>query len=136
MSEYEKHAIEFCQKTGTHWEITFLRKGRYFPDDKENRNIYYISLYRENHGSMHFTFGDSIANTRQHKRPNIYDILACLTTYDPGADMWDFAHEFGYEIHDEKSYKQCLKTFEAVRDEWQNVNNVFGDVLEELAEIQ
>jgi hypothetical protein len=50
--------------------------------------------------------------------------------------MWEFAREYGYEIHDEKSYKNLKKTFEAVRDEWENVNRVFGDVLDDLAEIQ
>lgn len=137
MNQYEQQAIEFCEKTSTAYSIKFLRFGYYFPDDKEKRDVYYVTLRRTTiNEEMHFTFGNSVYASQNNKKPTIYDVLACLTKYDPGSNMWEFAEEFGYEIHDEKTYKQVSKTFEAVQEEWEDVKRVFGDVLEELAEIQ
>ena len=70
-------------------------------------------------------------NIRQTKKaPSIYDILACLTKYDPGR-FEEFCGEYGY---DEDS-KKAEGTYREVLDEWRNVERMFGDVLEELQEI-
>lgn len=63
-------------------------------------------------------------------KPTNYDILACLTKYDP-EDFENFCFSFGY---DEDS-KTAEKTFLAVNKEWHAVNNMFSDLLEELQEI-
>lgn len=64
--------------------------------------------------------------------PTAYDVLACLTKYDPGT-FEDFCSEFGY---DEDS-RNAEKTYNAVKDEWQNVRALFTDSeIEQLQEIQ
>lgn len=65
-------------------------------------------------------------------KPTSYDILSCLTKYDPGT-FEDFCGEFGYDTDSRKAYK----TYEAVKNEWQNIAMLFTESeLEELREIQ
>ena len=59
MSEYTKQAEDFLKKTGTEFKAEFLRFGKYFDDDKEERDIYKITLNRGNR-SFSFEFGQSI----------------------------------------------------------------------------
>ena len=60
--DYEKQAIAFLEKTGTIFTCVFLKKGKHFDDDKEDRDIYSITLKRGDR-SYTFKFGNSIANT-------------------------------------------------------------------------
>lgn len=72
-----------------------------------------------------------IADYKEGKfEPNAYDILASLTKYDPGT-FADFCADYGY---DEDS-KKAEKTFLAVIDEYKNIERLFGDVMDELWEI-
>jgi len=65
-------------------------------------------------------------------KPTAYDILCCLTKYDPGT-FENFCSEFGY---DEDSRK-AEKIYKAVKDEYQNVCALFSDSeIELLSEIQ
>lgn len=67
-----------------------------------------------------------------YSAPTEYDVLACLTKYDPGT-FADFCSAFGY---DENS-KSAEKTYNGVVDEWKNVCMLFSDdEIQELAEIQ
>ncbi len=50
-------------------------------------------------------------------------------------DVWDFAKEFGYEIHDRQTFDRVNRTFKAVKREWRGVNRLFGDILDEFCEI-
>ena len=50
--------------------------------------------------------------------------------------MWDFASEYGYEIHDRTSYKNVERIYKAVQREYNGVMKVFADVMEGLCEIQ
>ena len=68
--------------------------------------------------------------TPAKRPPSAYDVLACLTKYDPGT-FKDFCADSGYSDDSMKA----LETYRAVQDEWQEVNRVFGDCLDELAEI-
>lgn len=64
--------------------------------------------------------------------PTAYDILACLTKYDPGT-FEDFCSEFGYDTDSRKADR----VYKAVKDEWDNVCKLFSDQeIERLAEIQ
>lgn len=56
------------------------------------------------------------------KQPTPYDVLACLTKYDPGT-FEDFCGEFGYDTDSRKAYK----TYKAVKREWENVAILFND---------
>lgn len=63
--------------------------------------------------------------------PSMYSVLTCLTKSDPGT-FDDFCSEFGYD----SDSISALRTYKAVCKEWQNVENLFSDVLDELQEIQ
>lgn len=64
--------------------------------------------------------------------PTEYDVLACLTKYDPET-FEDFCSVFGY---DEDSRK-AERIYEAVKEEYQNVAMLWNDSeIEELQEIQ
>ena len=64
-------------------------------------------------------------------KPTCYDVLACLTHYDPGS-FQNFCDEFGYS----NDSIRALKTYLAVQDEWENLRRIFTpEQLEELAEI-
>lgn len=98
---------------------TLLTCDKYFPGDKEIRNIYRVTI--ANRGQrISFKFGDSIANTQEHKALDDYSILACVksdyyTDEKRFPTFKDFADEFGYDRDSreaEKTYKRCLKQAE------------------------
>lgn len=57
--DYQKQTNDFLEKTNTTFKAEFLRYGKHFDDDKENRDIYKITLSR-NGRSYSFNFGQSI----------------------------------------------------------------------------
>jgi len=59
LSSYEIQANEFLTKTNATIEITFLKEGKHFNSDKENRDIYNVTIKRGNR-SFSFNFGNSI----------------------------------------------------------------------------
>ena len=61
----------------------------------------------------------------------MYDILSCLTKYDPET-LENFCAEFGYDINSRDS----KKTYNAVCKEYKAVEILFGDIMDELQEIQ
>jgi hypothetical protein len=56
------------------------------------------------------------------EEPSLYDVLACLTTYDPGT-FEDFCSEFGYDEDSRKAYN----TYTAVKEEYMNMCSLFND---------
>lgn len=60
-----------------------------------------------------------------------YDILACLTKYDPDT-FQNFCAELGYSDDSIKAQK----VYFAVQEDWANVRRLFSDCLDELSEIQ
>lgn len=68
----------------------------------------------------------------KRSEPTAYDILTCLTKYDPG-NFENFCNEFGYDTDSRKAEK----TYKAVCEEYKNVCTVWNDAeLEQLQEIQ
>jgi hypothetical protein len=61
-TNYEKQATDFLEKTGCTMEIKFKENRRYFPDDKEARDVYDIQITRGNRMWV-FEFGNSIADS-------------------------------------------------------------------------
>ena len=53
MNEYEKQAVDFLDKTGASFECEFVKFGKHFDGDTENRDVYKITLKR---GSRQFSF--------------------------------------------------------------------------------
>lgn len=67
----------------------------------------------------------------RNRKPGAYDILACLTKYDPGM-FSDFCAEMGYDTDSRKAEK----TYFAAQEEWNGVRRLFtSEQLEQLAEI-
>lgn len=171
--DYQQQAIYFLQSTNTEFSVKYIRSGKYFDTDKEDRDIYEITLKRGSR-SFSFQFGQSIINSGKYKlldarsraeigrnfanekelkklqmgvsynerkssfplnkdysEPTPYDVLACLTKYDPGT-FEDFCSEFGYDTDS----KRAEKTYKAVCDEWLNICKLFTDAeIEQLQEI-
>jgi len=67
---------------------------------------------------------------KRKKAPILYDVLACLTKYEPGS-FKNFCAEYGYS-DDSISARD---TWQAITEEWENVQRMFSDVIEELREI-
>ena len=150
MNEYDRQAVEFASKTGLEMQAVYLRTGPYFAGDKDTgarRDIYHITLRRKGR-EYQFEFGQSIVNSRpavterpnvlagikrasQATPPTLYDVLACVTKYDPG-NFFDFCDDYDYD----SDSRAVFKVYEAVCAEWRGVALLFGDVLEDLREIQ
>ena len=164
-SEYEKQANEFLSKVNATIIISFFGHGLHFHDDKEKRDIYDVTIkrngkeysFRFGQSIMHSGAPEISAykGTKQYDRligegykpkypvnldqvtlikrripPTNYDILACLQKYEVGT-FENFCGDFGYDTDSRKAFE----TYIAVQKEFEGVKKVFGDVLEELAEI-
>lgn len=149
MTDYQKQAADFMDKTGTKMDLKFIGNFPYFDDDKESRDVYQVTLTRGTK-SYSFRFGQCLANSgdkvkrnphgktmydhelinRKRIMPTAYDILACVQKYDVGT-FSDFCSEYGYDTDSRKAEK----TYFAVQEEFKNINNLFHDVMDELSEI-
>ena len=69
---------------------------------------------------------------KDFSEPRAYDVLSCLTSYEPGT-FEDFCDNFGYE----EDSRKAEKTYKAVLEEWQNLKMLYTDKdLLKLQEIQ
>jgi len=68
--------------------------------------------------------------TPARPKPTLYDILTCLTKYDPGT-FEDFCGSYGYDEDSRKAFEIYLD----VQKEWTGARDLFSDCLEELEEI-
>ena len=139
ISEYQKQALDFLKETETSIKISDMGVVYGFPfDNRDSRphTAYNVVLTRGNK-FYSFPFYDSTHNYELNKWPTAYDVLACLQSYPVEEDMWDFANEFGYEIHSKDDYErvsnihhECLRQYRALLD-------LFGEeLLDKLAEIR
>jgi len=157
-SEYEIQSEAFLQEHCIAFSARFLFHGPHWEGDKDNRNVWELSLTRRGKQTLSVKFGQSIADsfmypsetgsllvaynsTKRDKRaksiqtkrnvPTPYDLLACLTKYDPGT-FEDFCGEFGYDTDSRKAEK----TYFAVQGEWKKVHSFFSsNEIEKLSEI-
>lgn len=109
-----------------------LNKRLFTANGKSAGNHNYKYLYPENFPKTKAEerFGDF--NIIEGEVPKEYDILTCLTKYDPGT-LEDFCSEFGYDIDS----KSAEKTYLAVKEEWKNVQTIWTDKeIELLIEIE
>ena len=61
-TDYEKQALDFLTKTGCKMTITFKETRKYFPDDKEARDVYDVEIRRGSR-KWKFEFGNSITDS-------------------------------------------------------------------------
>lgn len=124
---YQEQANQFAQKHGVKLSILDVKYGKHFHNDKNSRYIFKCKLSR-NKKSYTFNFGQNVYSG--NTEPTMYDVLTCLQKYDVG-DFKDFCGEFGYEEN-----RDSKKVYNAVVKEYNAVERLFGDILEELCEIQ
>ena len=127
IDNYEKQALNFAKKYGVKLQILGSEYKTMW-GKAQKRSVFKCELSR-NGKSYNFEFGQSIANGS--KEPTMYDILSCLTKYDPET-LENFCAEFGYDINSRDS----KKTYRAVCKEYEEVEILFGDIMDELKEIQ
>lgn len=162
MNKYEKQAEKFLKKTKTELKTRFLKNDFYFNDDKEKRDIYEITLKKgERSYTFKFgqsincsvkwtiytpkgkinTNEDKVAKkysmgvkkrNENYSEPTPYDILSCLTKYDP-EEFKDFCDNYGYN---EDSIK-AKKIYDNVVEEYNNLKMLYSDKeLKMMQEIQ
>lgn len=124
MENYQEQATKFLKNTNTKFKAKYFDYAYYFPQDKEQREIYKITL-KTPKGSYTFKFGQSIAS--QGEEPTPYDVLACLTKYDVGS-FEEFCSEFGYDTDS----RAADRTFKAVVKEWENISRIYTEEQIEL----
>jgi len=124
MNEYEKQAKDFLKATSTTLKIEFEGYKSHFVDEEQKRNVYKVTLTNQR-GEYVFKFGDSINNYEKCLKPTTYDVLACLSGYEP-EDYKDFCDSYGYEAEENKSEE----IYHLVLKEWEGLTQIF--TLEEL----
>ena len=122
INETELKTILECSETETHEQlkellkeltikIKFKEHGLYFDEDRDTRNIYEITIRRDNK-AIKFKFGDSIKNAEEGKEPRVYDILTCVKMdYNCPDNFKDFC-EYGYDEDSRKAettFKRSLR---------------------------
>lgn len=142
MSEYIKQAEKFASENGIKLTILDSTYKKHFSSDKESRYVFKCKLTRGKK-SYTFEFGQSI--NEGSNEPTMYDILTCLTKYDVGS-YEDFCDNFGYDKFFDKidhcdygisfRNKESYKTYKAVCKEFEAVYRLFGDIIDQLQEIQ
>lgn len=157
MMDYQKQAEAFLNKTGVTLDIDYIGHGNHFEDDKETRDIYRFTLKRDGR-KYTAKFGQSIVNSgtasanyefsekakrmglwspkpenlaRKRTKPTAYDILACLTKYEPG-DFDQFCADFGYDTDN----RRAERVYFDVQKEYRGVCLIWNaKEREELADI-
>ena len=129
--------IKFGQSLNDSGITLFNIKRKVALSDSELRKIKSLDLIKDRQkifrhvraaSRIHIEFKD----INFGKEPTSYDVLACLTKYDPGS-LEDFCSEFDYDLDS----KSAEKTYDAVREEYLNVCALFGqEEMEVLSEIQ
>lgn len=135
MSEYIKQAEKFATDFGVKLTVLNSEYKKHFSSDTEKRYVFKLRLSR-GRKCYTFDFGQSIAEGSNE--PDLYSVLACFTKYDVGS-YENFCGEFGYDEFDENTgrrNKKTFKTYKAVCREYEAVERLFSDCIDQLQDIQ
>lgn len=125
---YQKQANEFALKHGIKLIINGYEYKTHF-DDNKLRYVFNLTLKC---GKKQYTFEFGQSEAAGSEEPTMYDVLACLTKYDPGT-FENFCGDYGYDTDSRKAEK----TYKAVCREFAAMERLFSpEILEEMAEIQ
>nr|WP_298657219.1 hypothetical protein [uncultured Flavobacterium sp.] len=126
-TDYQQQAIDFAAKHGVTMTVKYIDYAPHFADDKKSRHRFSVTLKR--HGKrMTIKFGQSIAVGAQE--PSLYDVLSCVQKHEVGT-FENFCGDFGYDTDSRTAHR----TYLAVQREFNKVNRLFSDCIEELQEI-
>lgn len=132
MNQYEKQAQDFLDKANATITFHLDRRGKSeLFDDNYSRNIYSVIIKRGTK-TYELEFTQSVNNTDAGIEPTAYDVLSCLTKYDVGS-IDNYADEYGY---DGVKISKLIAAYHDTVKEYEAVIELFGDVMEELREIQ
>src|SRR6185312_12921531 len=99
ISSYEQQAIDFLSDNKIEFATKFIGHDTHFDGDTEERDRFKCTFTKRLYPIKTFTviFGQSIASSTGNgsKKPTAYDVLACITKYDPGT-FSNFCSDFGY----------------------------------------
>jgi hypothetical protein len=123
MNNYLKEAREFLSR----FQISLVireaipQKAPLWTNEDEKEDYgknYWVELRNKEGKKYSFNYWGSINDKYQNKRPNAYDVLACLNSYDDGSNYDDFCSSYGYEtdsIKAAKTYKAVMKQIEGLK---------------------
>ncbi len=129
---------KLCRKTGaklTILDCVYKPMGNWVDDVK--RFVFTCKLSRGSE-SYTFEFGQSIS--AGNTEPTMYDILACMTKYDPYT-FKSFCSSYGLDETEITNYgstirnKQSYRIYLACRQEFKAMERLFGDCMDDLYEI-
>jgi len=127
--DYQQQALDFAEAHDVKLNVIDYWYGIMpYWGDGVTRCVFTMQIARD-HKRYTFKFGQSIAAGAQD--PTMYDVLACLTKYDPGT-FENFCSDYGYDTDS----RSAERTYKAVCKEWRAVDRLFDDIIEELREIQ
>lgn len=128
-SDYYTHAEQFARRWDVDLETFALGYKKHFPGLEQKFHVFKCKLINKDGEVYEFEFGKA----KDSANPNMYDVLAGLTKYDP-CTYKDFCSEFGYE-----GGEYSLEVYRGVKEEWEAVLRLFGPedgkCFEELCEI-
>jgi len=149
-SKYEIQAEKFLADTNTRMDVQIITELETLEGDKPGwkrckYNVVFNRFHAKKASVVHtFEFTGRVWNAdkkpyamgaqrEQAKRKKVtaYDVLACLTKHDTGS-FRNFCYELGYNDDSLKAQK----TYFDVQEELEKVRALWGDVLEQLQEIQ
>jgi hypothetical protein len=137
LSEYEQKAQDFLKATGATVKFKFLKHGKHFPGDKDERDIFQFTIRKDKKYYM-AKFGQSTSQSNGHgtKAPTAYDLLASITKHDPGT-LEEFCSESGYNYESKQETLIAKQTYKGVCLEYAALQRLFtAEQLELMQEIQ
>lgn len=158
---YEAQAEQFLKNTNTLFKVEFLKHDKHFPDDKDSRDIYLITLTRGKR-SYSFNFGQSLNCSGKfwkygnYERGVSHGLGKAKTKPYPWSE-WDlnkgYREPTAYDVlasitkYDPEDFKNFCsnfgynedsrtaeKVYKAVLEEYTNIKTLFND--EELELLQ
>lgn len=133
MDTYETQAMDFAKKWGVHLRSRYIgfEKNEAWAD---GRDMDHWKCKLTTRGRS-YTFDFWMGIGHKGKKPTLYDVLACITKYDPG-DFQSFCDEFGYESSPPSDYPRVHKIWKGCVKEFNAVKRLFSqEAIEELYEI-
>lgn len=137
MSEYTERAEKFLKDTNTTVEWKREDVVDRFPGDdhRTGDRWHYIVTVRRGDLTHEFDFYGSINDYQKDRDPSNYDLLTCLGGDYPYDDLGEFIDEYGYTIETKKDYDRINTIYENVKKNYAKVQELWGDVMEQLEEI-
>ena len=128
-SDLSTHAEQFARRWDVDLETFALGYKKHFPGLEQKFHVFKCKLINKDGEEYEFEF----SKAKDSANPDIYDVIAGLTKYDP-CTYKDFCAEFGYA-----GGEDSLETYHNVKKEWEAVLRLFGPengkCMEELREI-